>query len=67
MEKKLYYKFDPQNGEPYIIDGSYENLIQLIKNEAETISKEGEEQDVELSITFLWMTDEEFSALPEAY
>lgn len=66
-EKKLYYKFDPQNGEPFIIDGLMENIVAMIESEKEVIKNEGDEEDVELSITFVWLTDEEFSNLPEAY
>lgn len=67
MEKKLYYKFEPNNGEPFIIDGHLDNLKDLIAGEMEAIKSEGDEEDVEITITFLWMTEEEFAALPEAY
>lgn len=65
--KKLYFKFDPNNGEPWIIDGNLDNLKHMIQSEMETIKKEGDEEDVELHITFVWMTDEELEALPDPY
>lgn len=67
MEKKLYYKFEPNNGEPWIIDGSLDNLKSMIEGEMEEIKKPGDETDVELTITFVWLTDKEFAELPEAY
>lgn len=67
MKKKLYYKFDPNNGEPWIIDVNMDNLKSMIETEMETIKKEGDEEDVSLTITFVWMTDEEMEDLPEAY
>ena len=67
MEKKLYYKFNPNNGEPWIIDGNLDNLKDMIQGEMDAIKKEGDEEDAELTITFVWMTDEEMEDLPDAY
>lgn len=67
MENKLYYKFEPNNGEPWIIDGNLDNLKDMIEAEMSAITKDGEEEGVSLEITFVWMTEEEFAALPEAY
>lgn len=67
MAKKLYYKFEPNNGEPWIIDGSLDNLKDLISGEMEGIKSPGDEKDVEITITFVWMTDKAFAKLPEAY
>lgn len=67
MIKKLYYKYDPNNGEPYIIDDNYDNLKIMIEEESKNIKYQGDEQDVQLSVTFVWMTERQFKNLPEAY
>lgn len=65
MKKKLYYKFEPNNGEPWIMDCCIDHLKDMIAVEMDAIKYEGDEEGVELRITFVWMTEEEFEALPE--
>lgn len=64
MEKKLYYTID--NGDTSItchLDACFE----MIKAESDSVKKEGDEEDYQWTITPVWMTDEEFENLPDAY
>jgi hypothetical protein len=61
--KTLYYKLE-DNGDINCIYPSLSEIMEVIGCEMEDI-KEGE--IVEFIITPIWLTDEEFNNLPEAY
>jgi hypothetical protein len=65
MEKKMYYRIN-NNDQGQIVD--VDSLNDIIHGEAETYSESTNERDKpNWNITLVWMTEEEYENLPDAY
>lgn len=62
MEKKLYYVIDNGGRE---VTAHLDSIIDIIKAESPSKSDPGTD-DIQWTITPVWLTDEEFENLPEA-
>ncbi len=65
MEKKMYYRVD--NGDTPVI-ASLSECMEIIKSESESYNEaKTAEDNPEWTIDLVWLTDEEFENLPDAY
>lgn len=62
--KKLYYKID--NGDQPVIC-ELDACIEMIKAESDNAVPENSDDAIQWTITQIWLTDEEYDELPEAY